>query len=331
MEVPGKGLPVVITVSYHDTASKLQGVRHDRSGPFDGHEWFELLEQHGWQPVIALAEDALALPLMHGPKGLESLTNWFSFTWAPVGEAGEEATGLLRALAADLKRRTARVDLSPLSGEDRWLGLLEEAFRTSGWLVFGEKCDDNHILQVNGRSFDQYWASRPGQMRSTLQRRSKKVRTEISTQFDAFEWQTYQSIYRKSWKPTEERADLLEAFARSESDKGHYRLGIAYADDEPVATQFWTVENGTAYIHKLAHLKEAENLSAGTVLTAAMFEYAIDTEKVALIDFGTGSDPYKRDWMEECRPRYRLTCLDPRQVAAWPAIAKRLLGRLARG
>ncbi|MCA0911287.1 GNAT family N-acetyltransferase [Qipengyuania gaetbuli] len=322
---------MVITVSYHDTASKLQGVRHDRSGPFDGHEWFELLEQHGWEPVIALAEDALALPLTRVPKGLESLTNWFSFTWAPVGEAGEGAAGQLRALAADLKRRTARVDLSPLAGEDRWLGLLEEAFRTSGWLVFREKCDDNHILQVNGRNFEQYWASRPGQMRSTVQRKLKKVKTKISTQFYALEWQTYQSIYKESWKPTEERADLLEAFARSESERGHYRLGIAFADDEPVAAQFWTIENGTAYIHKLAHLKEAENLSAGTVLTAAMFECAIDTDGATLVDFGTGSDPYKRDWMEECRPRYRLTCLDPRQVAAWPGIAKRLLGRLARG
>ena len=41
------------------------------------------------------------------------------------------------------------------------------------------------------------------------------------------------------------------------------------------------------------------------------------------MDFGTGSDAYKRDWMEEVRPRYMLDALDPRQPAAWIPLAKR--------
>ncbi len=56
-------------------------------------------------------------------------------------------------------------------------------------------------------------------------------------------------------------------------------------------------------------------LSAGTTLTAALFAHVIDRDRVELVDFGTGDDPYKRDWMEQVRPRYRLACWSPRQPA----------------
>ena len=59
-------------------------------------------------------------------------------------------------------------------------------------------------------------------------------------------------------------------------------------------------------------------------------ERVIDGDKVDLIDFGTGNDPYKADWMEMDRPRYRIDCLDPKQPRAWPALAKRALARSPR-
>jgi len=99
-------------------------------------------------------------------------------------------------------------------------------------------------------------------------------------------------------------------------------MGLACADGVPVAAQFWTVENGTAFIHKLAHLESAKPLSPGTTLSAALFRRVIDEDKVALVDFGTGNDGYKRDWMEEVRPRYRLDMLRPGWPGNWPIIAK---------
>jgi CelD/BcsL family acetyltransferase involved in cellulose biosynthesis len=68
-----------------------------------------------------------------------------------------------------------------------------------------------------------------------------------------------------------------------------------------VAAQFWTVDGGTAWIHKLAHLDSAKPLSAGTTLSAALFAHVIDRDRVTWVDFGTGDDPYKRDWMEQVR------------------------------
>ena len=313
-----------IAVSYHDTVTKLQGLDLSASSPFDRLEWYALLEH----PLFAMAErlgDRVVVPLQRHPNGLSSLTNWFSFTWQPIGKSQE----LIRELARDLRSRTHRVTLSPLPDEDGTAEQLEQTFRDAGWFVLRDQCDENHVLPVAGRTFADYWAERPGKMRTTLKRKARKVDVDILTHFDETAWAAYKAIYSESWKPEEERADILEAFAAAEGAAGRIRLGIGRADGVPVAAQFWTVENGTAYIHKLAHIEAATPLSAGTTLSAALFEYVIDTDGVELIDFGTGSDAYKRDWMEQVRPRFRLTCLDWRQPRAWPAIAKAFVRHLA--
>ncbi|WP_422358019.1 GNAT family N-acetyltransferase [Qipengyuania flava] len=313
-----------IAVSYHETLTKLQGLDWPAQGPFDRLEWFALLDD----PLYALAESGrgrVLLPLQRERRQLASLANWFSFTWRPLGDD----PALLAALARDLRRQTHRVELAPLPDEDGSATTLEIAFRDAGWLVAREVCDENHVLPVAGRSFAEYWATRPGKMRTTLKRKARKVEITILTHFDEAAWAEYRAVYESSWKPQEERADLLEAFARAEGAAGRIRLGIARAAGEPVAAQFWTVENGTAYIHKLAHIEAAKPLSAGTTLSAALFEHAIDIDGVELVDFGTGSDGYKSDWMEANRPRYRLTCLDWRNSRAWPAIAKARLRHLA--
>jgi hypothetical protein len=166
-------------------------------------------------------------------------------------------------------------------------------------------------------------------MRTTLKRKAKKVEVELLTKFDASAWGEYETVYENSWKPEEGDPALLRKFAEQEGLAGRIRLAIARHEGLAVAAQFWTVADGIAYIHKLSHLEEHKNLSAGTTLSAALFEHVIDTDQVDLIDFGTGNDPYKRDWMEEDRPRYRIDCLDPRQPKAWPALAKRMIRRLA--
>jgi len=89
------------------------------------------------------------------------------------------------------------------------------------------------------------------------------------------------------------------------------------------------VDGGIAYIHKLAHLEEAKSLSPGSILSAAMFRHAIDEDRVKLIDFGNGDEPYKADWMEQVRPRYRLEAFRPGWPGNWPEIARKLASRLA--
>jgi len=50
--------------------------------------------------------------------------------------------------------------------------------------------------------------------------------------------------------------------------------------------------------------------------------HVIDEDRVELVDFGTGDDPYKRDWMETIRPRYRLCAFRAGNPRAWPHLAR---------
>ena len=94
-----------------------------------------------------------------------------------------------------------------------------------------------------------------------------------------------------------------------------------------MAAQFWTCEHGEALIHKLAYDERHAKASAGTLLTHALFRHVIDKDKVDLVDYGTGSDAYKRDWMEAARPRFRLTAVRPFHPANWPEMIRSSLGR----
>lgn len=316
----------MVAVSYHHTVNVLQDIAVEPTGPFDRAEWFALLAASSKPRVVVAADGgaAVALPLAEANGRFESLRNWYAFTWRP---SGQRSPALLESAARDLRRRAHRVTMWPVPDEDGSATGLVAAFRGGGWSVRCEPCDHNHVLPVAGRSFAEYWASRPGAMRTTFKRKAKKVTVALFDRFDSAAWAEYEAIYAESWKPEEGDAALLRRFAEAEGAAGRLRLGLARAGSVAVAAQFWTVENGTAYIHKLAHRESAKPLSAGTTLSAALFERVIDVDRVELVDFGTGNDAYKRDWMEIDRPRYRIDCLDPKQPRAWVALAKRALAR----
>lgn len=318
-------------ISYHDTINDLQDLDWSDAGPFARPEWFALLEQSGMRPLLATArneESGIAFPLRRGSQGLESLTNWYAFTWTGLQTSAPAGPTVLRTLAADLARITHRVSFTKLPAEDGTLSRISAAFRDAGWLVLALHCDTNHILDVAGRSFAEYLAARPGQLRTTLKRKARKVEVSLSTRFDPMDWSAYEEIYADSWKPSEGDPDLLRSFAQAESNAGRFRSAIARKNARPIAAQFWTVDGNTAYIHKLAHRQSMNKFSPGTTLTAAMFERVIDIDKVSRVDFGTGDDPYKRDWMEEVRMRWRLTCLRRTDPRNWPLMAKHGLRKL---
>lgn len=320
----------MIEARYHDSVNVLQELFAGKTrvpvpSPFDRAEWYALLAETGLTPLIAIASDdnaCAALALTEHKGRIAPLRNWYSFTWRQLAPDGSQGDRLLVEIARQLRTRGHRVTLEPVPGEDGSATRLAEAFRSAGWRVEVTRCDSNHVLYVEGRSFADYWATRPGPLRTTLKRKAKKVEVRILDHFDTDAWDHYERIYAASWKPEEDQPAMLRAFAQAEGDAGRLRLGLALLDGEPIAAQCWTVENGTAYIHKLAHLEEHRQLSAGTTLTAALFERVIDRDKVDLVDFGTGTQGYKADWMNDTRQRYRIDCLDLKQPRAWLDLAR---------
>ncbi|MEE9434329.1 MAG: GNAT family N-acetyltransferase [Sphingorhabdus sp.] len=332
---------------YHDNFLDAQASargnldRERQDSLFDRLDWLDTLHRlalRDRQPVLLRASDGNAdlwMPLMAKAGGTaEAFASWYNFTWRPIfGGNYDEVTrlALLRQIALKAGEHARRITLMPMPDEDGSTTLTATAFEQAGWVVKRAQCDENHILPVRGRSFDEYWQTRPGQLRSTVKRKGKKgiVSIRILSEFSDAAWADYETVYNKSWKDIEGNPEFLRTLARQESDAGCMRLGVAYIDGQPVAAQFWTVENGAALIHKLAHDEAFLSASPGTLLSAALFQHVIDIDRVDEVDFGTGSDKYKRDWMEEMRPRYSLDLLWPNHPVNWPRIAKyKLLGMI---
>ncbi len=326
----------MIEARYHDRVNVLQEIFATDSGeaaraPFDRAEWYSLLADTGLTPLIAVASDAdanAALALIQDGGRITPLRNWYSFTWRQLAPDGEQGDRLLQEIARQLRNRAHRVTLEPVPEEDGSATRLATAFADAGWRVEVAQCDINHILYVDGISFADYWAQRPGPLRTTFKRKAKKVETQILRHFDEELWDQYEAIYAASWKPEEDHPAMLRQFAREEGAAGRLRFGMAWHKGEPVAAQCWTVEGRTAFIHKLAYLESARSLSPGTTLSAALFEHVIDVDRVELVDFGTGDQRYKADWMNAVRPRYRIDCLDMKSPSAWIDLARQTAARL---
>ena len=333
----------MITVDYHDDLTEVQGdaalaalLRAPAAqAPFDRLEWWQGLADYcNLSPVIAVARrgsQCAVVPMMRQGRQLHSLANWYSFRAKPLFTPGADRVALLAALARDLAGQAQHILFAPLPDEAGEAQTLLAALRSAGWVAFIEPCDVNHILYVSGRSFAEYRASRSGPVRTTLLRKADKVQITIETTFNPASWAAYEAIYAQSWKGAEACPAFLRNFAEQEGAAGRLRLGLARAEGRPVAAQFWTLEAGTAFIHKLAHAEDAKPLSPGTTLTAALLEHVIDHDQAEMIDFGTGNDPYKRDWMEQVRPRYRIEAFRAKSPGTWPAIGRKYLRRLAAG
>jgi hypothetical protein len=334
----------VVNVEYHDDLKEVQSdaglarLLSDavQTAPFDRLDWWRLLAEHcALRPRLAIARngsDAAVLALSGTGAHLTQLANWYTFRFRPIVTPGADAAALLEKLARDLSSKVSRVTLTGLPESDA--ELLSHAFRAAGWLAWCEQSDVNHVLTLAGRDYAAFLAGRPGKLRTTLKRKSSKVSTQVLTRFDEHAWAAYEDIYAESWKPEEGSPAFLRAFAQAEGEAGRLRLAIARSlapghEGEAIAAQMWTVEGGTAFIHKLAHRESAKPLSPGSVLSAALFRHVIDVDRVAMIDFGTGDDPYKRDWMEDVRLRYRIDLVRPLAPANWSLLLRRSAQLLA--
>lgn len=298
---------------------------------YDRLDWFRLLHDHVPPPgrlAVWRARGggrAAWLFLAIEGKKASAYAAWYSLRFNGIGES-DVMTPLAEAIR---KSGIAELELAPLEDPEP----LAAAFRAAGWQVRLTEKTGNWRVATDGEDFAAYWAKRPGQLRSTAKRKAKAAGLEIEI-FDGFDegaWAAYEEVYRASWKPEEGSFAFLRALARQEGEAGTLRLGVARKDGKPLAVQLWLVEHGEATIHKLAYREDAKELSPGTILGEAMFRRAIDQDRVLAIDYGTGDDGYKRDWMEERRPLWRLQAFNPGTLKGLAGAARVLAGRLRNG
>jgi hypothetical protein len=315
--------------------------------------WFQNFVQTAMAPEerarIYTAADPQGAPagmlLMRSPQSssslrkLESLSNYYSCFYAahlapPAGNSSATLRALTKAFAEE-KPRWDAVEIKPLDVDSKEFPQLVEAFKAAGFVVQTYFSFGNWYLRVNGRSFKEYSESLPSVLKNTLSRKRKKLektgraKIEIVTGGPGLDAaiEAYMKVYLSSWKQPEPFPQFVPGLIRMCAAMGSLRLGIIHVDGEPAAAQLWMVHHGNALIYKLAYDERFADLSVGTILSATLFEHALDVDKVTEVDYLSGDDAYKKDWMSQRRERWGILALNPRTPRGVLAIARHIGGR----
>jgi len=295
----------------------------ERCSLFLTREWFDLLERHGL-PADSGRNDAIAgqlrLPLMQQGGNFQSLSSYYSADYGLEGNAipsSDEASHLARWLRA---HGAKRIELRPMHADAALLPVLMTGLRSHGYLCDTFHVSTNWYLPCAGVRGADYLASRPSRLLNTLRRCRKRLlaepgfRLDIVVGGDALDaaLDAYARVYAQSWKEPEPFPDFIPQLCRLSAAQGWLRFGVLYLGGEAVAAQIWFVKDGTASIYKLAYDSRFARLGVGTVLTAALAEHVLDADKVSEIDFLTGDDAYKAEWMTHSRQLVGLIAFDAR-------------------
>lgn len=312
--------------------------------------WFETLAREGFTddapcPLAVLRPPAPATPVcvpLRVGTVLAGLSNYYTSLYAPVGDAGSVPETLWAALARQLRRvpgYRGQVLLQPLDAAGAFLARLQPALASAGYWTDRFFCFGNWYLLVEGRSFAQYFATLPAALRHTIERGRRKLtrtapwRIEIQQAADErldAAIADFEAVYRASWKPAEPQPRFMPALMRLAAAQGWLRLGVLRLGNEPIAAQLWLVKDGKASIYKLAYVERHARLSAGSVLTAALMAHVLDEDHVAEVDYLTGDDDYKRDWMSQRRERVGLVAFHPHTWHGLRGAARHFMGKQLR-
>ncbi|MEH3086133.1 MAG: GNAT family N-acetyltransferase [Xylophilus ampelinus] len=321
---------------------------HPGADVFRTAGWLRVLAAHGFpapprvRALRAAGADGLGavLALRENDDGtLESLSNYYSSLWGPVGALDPVPPELLRRACARLRADRARwpvLRLQPLDAQSPFFAGMLNALRRAGYWADSYFCFGNWYLRVDGRSYEAYAAGLPSPLRHAIARGRRRLDRQGAwdiavhrTPGPALEsaLADFAAVYARSWKPAEASPRFIAELARLAAARGWLRLGVLRIAGEPAAAQLWLVKDGKASIYKLAYAQGMERFSAGSVLTAALMREALDADRVAEVDYLTGDDAYKRDWMSHRRERRGIVAFHPGTLAGVRAAGRHWLGR----
>ncbi len=270
-------------------------------------------------------------------RQISSFTCFYSSLYQPLISSSltvDKLADCLRWILSDTRTDVLRFDIMDPSQSS--FNLHEQALKKIGFKTDRFFCWGNWYLPVNNQPFSVYLQNLSSRVRNTLERRKKKFlagghgKLEILTTHDKLPIaiQAWEKIYNASWKIPEPYPEFMPSLISLCAAKGWLRLGIAYYDEEPIAAQLWIVNQGRAAIYKLAYDEKFAHLSPGTILTAHLMQHAIDVDKVHEVDYLTGDDAYKKDWMSHRRERLGLVAYNLRSFWGLIGISKHIAGKI---
>ncbi len=293
----------------------------DATEPYARPGWFENLARTtaAGAGAVTVAADDVAIPARMDGGVLRSLSNLYTVeNLAPAMDA-ERAERLARALRAASPRphQVAWEAMRPKAADAAIAG-----FRAAGWAVERYVQFGTWREVVEGRSFEDYWAARPGQVRSTVKRKRARLfanpdmRIEDHVAADADRAvEAYERCHDAAWQGEEPFRDFVPGLIRTGLAEGWARVFSIRDGEKPVAAQVWTVGPRRATIFKLAHDPAYGDFSPGTILTAISLERLLPlAHGLREIDFGRGDDPYKKDWAPDRIAMTAFIASDPQTL-----------------
>ena len=303
-----------------DSADELFA-EYERESLFLSRLWFENVSQYSLpddhQIVLACVIDeenqnVLALlPMKQCPQNsLSSLSSNFTSYYSLLIKNNNQQN-IIDCFAKGISQMPVKpIVLEPIEASDLNTTRLIEKLEHYGFKSYSHFRQHNWIHHTNGQTFTEYMQARPSNLINTLQRKQRKLSREDEHTFKLYQkdninqaLKDYQHVYQKSWKANEFYSDFTPNLVKQMSERDCLRLGILYIDTQPIAAQIWFIVYSKASIYRLVYDEQWKSYSPGSLLTEYMMQHVIDKDKATTIDFLTGNERYKQDWMTEHRER----------------------------
>jgi hypothetical protein len=270
---------------------------------------------------------------------LHSLSNYYSpffyFAGRKMGSLDKQFAEILQA--SHFFQQYDSITLCPLLGceAENWASI----FKQLGFYSYTYHHSTNWFHNCISNT-EKYWSLRPSRLRNTIKRKRKKLESNgefriiIHTPSNAHSLKKpldeYHKIYDDSWKKTEPFPAFINAIALNAANRNQLRLGIVYHNHKPAAAQIWIVCDNTAYIYKLAYRQSYSKSSIGSILSAELTDYVIEKDAINYIDFLTGNDSYKKDWMTSSQPLLGVIAYNPKTLNGKLKIILHVLAKYAK-
>jgi Acetyltransferase (GNAT) domain len=260
------------------------------------------------------------------PLNIDSLTNYYTSYFAPaLAHDCKELKSVAGMFAHEIHSRKGvwdvlnvrPVDLSSPAIRHFRFALEDLGIRTQPYFCFG-----NWYLNVGGRSYAEYFKGLPSVVRKNVPYHKRRLERFARSKILTYEGtdhlesciRDYEAVYNSSWRNAEGYPNFIRGLIRIAAENGWLRLGVLYVDDEPAAAQLWIVHAGVASIYKIGYAEKFAKWSVGSILTAHLLEYVLDVDQVKEVDYLTGDDAYKANWMSDRRERWGIMAFNGRTL-----------------
>ncbi|MBK8961136.1 MAG: GNAT family N-acetyltransferase [Proteobacteria bacterium] len=281
---------------------------------------------YGVWPLVRIQE--------RGRVILRAMGNYYTpYATLPFDVDAEAAAEVFTSAVAQLLTGVDKIDVRPVAPDDSLIEFLKRPGQPHAVI---EPKTVNWSQRVT--SVEAYFDALSGKLRSTIVRKMRALAAHTGVEFrihtsveglDAA-MDDYFSVYVGSWKLPEPFPEFIRGLARLAAGRGWLRLGLLKIGGQPVAAQLWLVRDGVAYIYKLAYVSASAQWSPGTVLTWHLVENVVKHDQVTRLDYLTGDDSYKQDWMTDARTLSRVTFANWRRPFGLLFVLRSLWQRRAR-